>query len=317
MAKVIEYDVSEVEAGQAGGAGEPPLGIQDAEIMICRARDEKRDGSPANDIEVAFKINDDDDLRWLYEYVGLGEGSDWKLREFTDALGLPPKGKIDPQKLIGKKIKVNIKQGQYEGAPRAEVGRMLKSDATVEDDAGPQDDPAADIDPDFTPSIEGVGDTASYDEWDADDVKGEFEDRKLTVSGRKTQAAMIAALREDDAEPEAEAEADASGAADGFTPTREDDDNKYDDWDADEVTAEASDRGLTLGGGRGNAKAKAIKALREDDTAQNGDGGDDYDTWDAETLLAEVKDRGISMPRGKKTSETLIGLLRAHDAEPF
>lgn len=134
-------------------------------------------------------------------------------------------------------------------------------------------------------------------------------------------------------EPDDDAPAAAGGGtADDFVPTREDPDDEeigsYDDWDEADVLAEAEDRGLTLPGGRGKKLDKALKALREDDAAQDetpkpaADGGepeaDDYDEWTLEELIAEAKDRNLELPRGRKTEEKVIAALREDDAkEPF
>jgi hypothetical protein len=110
----------------------------------------------------------------------------------------------------------------------------------------------------------------------------------------------------------------------------------YDDWPDEDIAAEVEARDLTLPGGRGSARNKGIKALREDDAAADaGDGDDagedpdsgddDYDTWDLDQLQKEWEDRQMGeLPsiRGRNRDERLktaiIEELRKDDVEnPF
>lgn len=125
---------------------------------------------------------------------------------------------------------------------------------------------------------------------------------------------------------------------DGFEPSRESDPEigSYDDWPDGDPESEVEDRGLTLAGGRGDKRAKAIAALRADDEAHEGDGGteddtgttddaDDYEEWDLEKLTSEWNDREMGdLPSVKgrnaesRMKVAMIEALRADDAEnPF
>lgn len=251
LAKLIKYDVTDVEESGGGTGVKAKPGLYAAKIMKCAAREEKRDGTPANDIEVALNIGEEYD--WLFTYIGLSKAADWKLKEFTAALGLPDKGGIDTDKLIGKMVRVKVNPGTYEGQPSPSAGRLMK--AQKGDEPGPvsavsataagsnghdatDDEPEAAVDdtprwregqPDPDNPDELVG---SYDEWEDEDVFGEVTDRDLTLPGGRggKRAKAIAALRADDeaasAEPEPDAEPDA------------DDDGDYEAWSTEELVAE-------------------------------------------------------------------------------
>lgn len=361
MAK-ITYDVTDVEVGEGGN--QPKPGVYDATIAQVTHRTEKRDGSPANDLEIAYDLGEG--YAWVYSYVGLEDSSAWRLRELTDALGLKAKGALDTEKIKGKKVRVKINPDTYNDEYRARIGRVMAYGSdngdgpTGESDDGPDADAgtSGDVDEDelfaerypnapddFVPSREGDEGIDSYDDWAADDVKGEVSDRGIVVSGRrKTQKALIEALRQDDSEwvelleggsadaegdddgdGDGESEAEASAYPEGYEPQRETDDNSYDDWDEGDLEGELNDRGLEVGSGRGNKKAKIIKALREDDenpltgeAAGDGDGADEYDDWDLEQLVSEAKERELDVPRGRVTKDKIITILRKNDAEdPF
>jgi hypothetical protein len=329
---LIEYDVTDVP--ESGGGGEQaPVGTYDAKISHCVHRETKKDGSPVDDLEVAFQIiNEDESYSWVYTYIGLDEPSAWKMREFTDALSLKAKGKLDPDKMIGKQVRLKVNAGSYDGEYRAKAGRIMSSsngDGPSASGEEPDDDATPDADDGFAPTREAESDAGSYDDWSEEDIKGEFTDRGLEISGRKTQKAMITALRTDDEEASGDADTTgdhdasaSSGYPDGYTPQRETDEDSYDSWSDDDVEGEFTDRGLELAGGRGNARTKQLKALREDDAnPKDGSGGgaaDDYDNWDLEQLVTEAKERNLAVPRGKKSEADIIEILRADDGtDPF
>src|SRR4029077_5806220 len=128
-----------------------------------------RDEDGKNDWEVVVRITDGEFKGApLWSYVHQGEASRWKLREFLDALGLPPKGKTDLDKQIGKKIRGKVVAGTYEGEYRGKLGRFLppEGETQTDDDAPPVDDDE--------PTTGGAGE--DYSAWDIDELKSEAED---------------------------------------------------------------------------------------------------------------------------------------------
>jgi hypothetical protein len=293
VAKLIEYDVSGVEESSGGTGVKVKPGVHPARIVRCSKREEKKDGTPANDIEVALDFGEEFD--WGFTYIGLSEAADWKLAEFVRALGLKEKGKLDPEKQIGKVIRVKVNSGSYDGVYSPDIGRLMKAQPGDEDligqsvsemssnGAGAAGPDADDVEPDAdapTYYREGEPDpedadaiVGSYDDWPDSDLEAEVADRSLTLPGGRgsKKNKMIAALRADDeewkaaggAEPADEAEPAADGDA-------QDD---YDEWDTDKLKEEWGDRGLgdvpVIRGSNaeGRLRDKIIKALREDDEA--------------------------------------------------
>jgi hypothetical protein len=287
VAKLITYDVSNVEEQEGSTGVKVKPGVKVAKIMVCEQRTQKTDGSPANDIRLGMSVGPEYD--WVWTYIGLGEASDWKLKEFIKAVGLKDKGKMDPDKMKGKILRVKINSGEYDGEYSPRVGKLFPAQP-------------------------------------GDEVGGVSEMSTNGASGPD----------EDDLnEP-------AVGEAEEFVPTREDPDDEevgtYDEWDEVDLLGEVEDRGLTMPGGRGTKKVKAIKALRADDEAASEEpeeeeesddddtpDTDDYETWTVEDLTTEWGEREMGdLPniRGRNREERLktaiIEQLRKDDTDnPF
>lgn len=295
MAKLIEYDVSGVEESSGGGTGvKVRPGVHVAKIERCTERTEKRDGSPANDIEVALNFGEEFD--WGFTYIGLSQAADWKLAEFIRALGLKDKGKLDPDKMVGKYLRVKVNSGTYEGEYSPDMGRLMKIQKG-----------------DIEAWQSGNG-TAS--EFSQSAAAGPDTDEE---AGDEPEASGDSFYREGQPDPEDPNE--TVGA--------------YDDWPDEDLEAEVNDRGLTLPGGRGSKKNKMMAALRADDEAQGtaeagedeaeAEGEDDYDEWDLDQLKAEWAERELGdLPviRGRNSEARLqaklIEELRDDDkANPF
>jgi hypothetical protein len=276
MAKLIEYDISGVEASSGGGSEEPKPSVYPAVIRVCERRTEKNDGTPIDDLRVALDLGGD--YRWLWTYIGFGATSEWKLAEFLRALGMKEKGKFDPDKLVGKMIRIKVNPGTYEGEYRADVGRLMKPvrgdelPEASEDGAGPQaeaeQEPEAE-DGEFSPSREGE-EFGSYEEWGDADLESEVEERGLTVAGGrgKKRDKWIKTLRDDDS-ADASEEGDDDFGEEGEAKAEGEDD--YDEWENELLEAEFKDRELDLPTkprGKNAAeryKTAMIAALREDD----------------------------------------------------
>src|SRR5215831_7684704 len=295
MAKLIEYDVSGVEESSGGGTGvKVRPGVHVAKIERCTERTEKRDGSPANDIEVALNFGEEFD--WGFTYIGLSQAADWKLAEFIRALGLKDKGKLDPDKMVGKFIRVKVNSGTYEGEYSPDMGRLMKIQK-------------GDIE-----AWESGNGTAS--EFSQSAAAGPDTDEE---GGDEPEASSDSFYREGQPDPEDPNETVGS----------------YDEWPDEDLEAEVNDRGLTLPGGRGSKKNKMMAALRADDEAQGtaeagedeaeAEGEDDYDEWDLDQLKAEWAERELGdLPaiRGRnadaRLQAKLIEELRDDDkANPF
>ena len=252
----IAYDVSDVEG--AGGE-DPPPGIYEATIVAAEQRTEKADNSPANDIHVTFDLGGD----WVrkHTYIGLGENAAWKLKEFTNALGMKDKGTIDTTKLVGKKVRIKLNADTYDGEPRSKVGTILKLKPARGEAAAEPEEEEVEEEPEEEEADDG---SVDLDEMDRDELKAFIKDNDLRDAGvrvlktdsdddlrtkiREAMPDMEPAEEEEDEEPEEE----ASG---------EEDD--YDQWKLAELKEELGNRDITVESPV--TKAKAIAALRDND----------------------------------------------------
>lgn len=306
MAKLIDYNVEDVEASGGGTGEKAPIGVYVAKIMLCEARDKKADGTAIDDIRVGLSVGEKFD--WLFSYIGLpGSTTEWKFAEFIRALAMKEKGKFDTAKQVGKLIRLKVNSGVYEGAYSPDAGRMMKAQpgdewgqkigaiasaaAEASEEPGDSDPPEsgdddqvtgeslyASTDPNFTPSREGEEGIGSYDDWSDEDVEAEVDDRGVTVPGGRgnKRDKMVIALREDDSDFSESigkygdgAEPSAEPEAEATAGVVEDD---YDDWDLEKLKEEWSARemgDLPAIRGRNAAdrlKAAIIEGVRQDDT---------------------------------------------------
>lgn len=276
MAK-IKYNVKGVERKTFV---EPEPGLY--EMVIEEA--EYRDSDGKNDIKLSLKITENNDKfvgSMVFTYVNLGESSQWKLAELTDALGMPESGEIDTIKMKGKKLKVKVNADSYNGEYRARAGRLAPLEARDEE-VGAADDPdagAAD-DPDAGTATASAGDGETivvernnvelstdpgyYDDWSDQDAFDEIENQGINLGRKKkTKANVIAALIEL-VQSEAGGDGEAEAATEG---------DKYDDtdeWTDAALAAEYKKRELDTIEGKKN-RAKVIEALRADDSKSGDD----------------------------------------------
>ena len=292
MAKLIKYDVSGVEESGGGTGVKVKPGLRIAKIVRCQQREAKRDGSPANDIEVALDFGSEYD--WGFTYIGLSEAADWKLAEFVRAVGLKDRGQFDPDKMLDKFVRVKVNSGQYEGEYSPQMGKLMKA-VSGDDETWAEGNGSVS-------ELSGSSKSGPED----DDDNGDDDDDAAVDTKTYSKA--------------------------GFEPSREGEEfGSYDDWTDDDLYAEAEDRDLTLPGGRGSKRNKTIAALRAEDNAVSDAADeaetteDDYDEWDLDQLKEEWDQRQLGkLPaiRGRGAEESMMAAiieqLRADDSEnPF
>jgi hypothetical protein len=280
LAKLIGYDNTGVETSQGGTGVKARPGVYVARVERCEQREKTRAGTPANDLEVALNVGEDFD--WVFTYVNLGV--DWKVAEFTRALGLPEKGRFDPGKQVGQLIRIKINPGTFEGSYSPDAGRMMKP-LDEDEEPGPvsgiaegngevPDEEAEEAvataataeryADGFEAAREGDEGIESYEEWSDEDLAAEVEDRGLTVPGGrgKKRDKLIAALRAED--EEVAGEGGSNGGAEATT-------DEYEEWSVDQLKEEWEAREMgDLPSIRGrNADTRLataiVEALREDD----------------------------------------------------
>lgn len=303
---VIKYDVSDVPEG--GGGEDPQPGMYKGKIVSVTHRSQKSDGSPANDLEVVVDVGSD--YKRLWTYIGLEANTAWKLREFTDALGLPAKGGIDPAKISKQQPEVNVKVSadtDLEGNYRGKVKNLFKPGKA--DEKGEGDTPASGGD--------------DYSEWSTDDLTAEIENRGLDLpKGRKTVDKLAEVLENDDAET-AKAQSDDEEPAAGLPDEYAD----IDEWDADDLKAELEKLSLKVSGRFSEDKARdlIIEHVSSNGSEPEDEDGeaeaDDYDEWELQELKDEIevrKGQGAEIEiGGRQTKEKLITALREDDKTAF
>lgn len=314
----VKYDVSDVESG--GGGVEPQPGLYPGKIVSVTHRTKKNDNTPVNDFEVVVDIGAE--YVRLWSYIKLPgdpsyDNSKWKLREFTDALDLPPKGSIDPKKLEGKPVMVKTKM-RRDDPERAEIKNLFKPGMES-------------VKPD---EAEALAEDQDYSTWSIEDLEAEISDRNLEMpAGRKTVAKLAAVLEEDDAATDgAQADGDGGGGDGEFNIVDVEGYEDFDEWSTDDLKEELNTREIKLSGRFSEAKAREaiIEAVAAEAEGEGGedDGGDDappddeYDQFTDQELKDEIKERvdggaEISIS-GRWTRDKAIEALRADDeANPF
>jgi len=310
----IKYDNSDIEGG--GGGKEPDPGLYPGKIVAVTHRTKKSDGSKVNDLEVTVDIGEEYVRLWSYIKLPGDPAYDqsrWKLRELTDAIGLPPKGTLDPKKIEGKPVMVKTKM-RRDDPDRAEIKNLFKpGEESLKDGEDPTDEA-----------------TDDYTEWSVEDLEAEIQERGLDMpSGRKTVAKLAAVLEEADGEggDDSEAEGDEP-EGEGFDITQHEGFEDWDDWSNDDLKEFLSENDIQISGRFSEAKARdaIIEHVQGSGEPAAGDGDaapdDDYDEWSDDELKDEIKDRveqGAEIDiKGRWTRDKAIAALRAdNEAEPF
>jgi Protein of unknown function (DUF669)/SAP domain len=123
---VVKYDLRNVEPGQDFDTP-IPVGLYKMKIAKLEEK-ESKSGNPMLELELEVPSGDFKG-RKVWDYIVLNEGSEWKLRQLVDALGLKAKGSLDTNKMQGEVLLVRIKhesnEDYEEGAPQAKVKALL------------------------------------------------------------------------------------------------------------------------------------------------------------------------------------------------
>jgi len=315
---VIKYDVSDVETG--GGGVEVPIGLHPGKIVGCTHRTAKSDGTTKiSDLEVVVDFGEEYMRKWTYIKLPDDPSWDkdkhgWKLREYTDAIGLPPKGSIDPKKCLNLPVMVKIKQ-RRDDPDATEIKNLFKpgAESLSGADAAELADAAS-------------GAENDYSTWTKEDLTAEIEERGLEMpSGRISEAKLIDVLVEADAEADpnaTEVEAEGDGELD---ETRA---GYYGDWSDQDIKDELDAKEIKLAGRF--SRNKGIEALVEaanegnvvPDEGEPDAEPDEYDNFTDQELKDEIADRvkdgaEVSVV-GRWTKDKAIAALREDDASaPF
>lgn len=345
----VKYDVEDVESG--GGGEEPQPGSYPGKIVSVVHRKKKAQGNEViSDFEIVCDIGKEYVRLWTYVKLPddpnwSKESHGWKLRELTDALGLPPKGSIDPAKITKQQPAVLVKITSDTHRDSGEYRGKIKNLFPIGDNKTPADEagePAADG--------EGPFERTEMETWTDEDIRGYAEEIGVdNITGRGWKPKLLDAIvekQDEGAEPEAGEEPEAAtgpaldGVSEDVLAELKPDADYYGEWSDDDIKWMVE--GLGIEGnvptsGRG-WKPKAIAAIVE--LAEGGGGEapadgeeepDDYDdvddagnpVWPDEDLAGEIVTRNETGAEikisGRKTREKMIEALREDNknATPF
>lgn len=345
----IKYDVSDVEAG--GGGEEPQPGLYPGKIVGITQRATKKNSSDkVNDLEVVVDIGKE--YVRMYTYIKLPgdpafDNQKWKLREFTDALGLPPKGALPELKtLSGKAVNVKVSADtDRDGGYRGRIKNLFlpTTDAPAGSSNGDEPDGSGD---------EGPYGREEIETWSDEDLKGYAEELGVEVpTGRGWKVKLIDALimaeaEGDEPDGESDGEEAASsgnaslleGLSDELIAELKTDSDYYADWSDDDVKGFVTDLGIdgnVATSGRG-WRPKAVAGIVEfaeqalggepgtaGEAAAEEDTYEDEGEWPTNDLKAEIEERneqGAEITiEGRWTRAKMIAALREDDksAAPF
>jgi len=207
----LKFDVSDSDPAKASATGTsfepPPPGT-----YVCRIDDASLGKSRKGDdmITLVYEIaSGEHKNKKLWDRIVLTKASEWKLDQFLQAIGAASsrkrKGVLDLEEIVGDAIVVQVKRGEYEGNPTAEVARVSAAaddDDLEDDDFDESDDDIEDLDDeiddadDEDPEDEDEEEDDDYESWSIAELRKELSDRELNPKGAKP--ALIARLREGD-----------------------------------------------------------------------------------------------------------------------
>jgi hypothetical protein len=215
----LKFDVSGSDPAKATGSNfEPPP----AGTYNCRIDETTMGTTRKGDqmITAVYEITDGQHKgKKLWDRIVLTKAAEWKLDQFLQALGIASsrkrKGVLDLEEIVGERITVKVKQGEYNGNPTAEVDRVsaaadsddLDEDEDEEDydeDLDEDDDLDEDVDDDLEEEEEEDEEQSAtdsdddYESMSLAELRAELKERELNAKGAKPS--LIARLRENDEE---------------------------------------------------------------------------------------------------------------------
>lgn len=220
MAK-LKFDVSGSDPEKATGSSFDPCkpGVYQAVIDDYDLGVAKSSGNEMLTLTYKVITPGSEKSKKLWDRIVLTDKAAWKMDQFLQAVGKATKkkrkGTLDLDDLIGETLTVNVRQGEYNGDPTAEVARVsapADEDDLDEDleDEDLEDEELEDEDEDLEDEEEDDEEEEDEDEDDEEledeyedmsvaELRKELKDRELKAAGAKPS--LIARLRADDEEP--------------------------------------------------------------------------------------------------------------------
>ncbi len=254
MAK-LKYNVSDVEEGV--DFDQPlPRGVYRCKVSDIEVGESKSSGKPMMTVE--YEVTQKEGKgRKLWDYIVLDDSSAWKLKQFTDALGLKAKGTLDTDKAVGERVLVRVKHETDNRDPDNPVVRGRVGNVS----AVPSESEAEDVDD--VEDTAGDSDDYTWDdllEYERDELEELIEEEELEVKFNKKTNDDV--LRERVAEAlEVEVPDEDDEDEDGDDEDGEEDGEAYEDMTNADLKAELKARGLSTKG----PKSKMVERLEKDD----------------------------------------------------
>jgi hypothetical protein len=280
----LKYDNTGIE--DLPDAVQAPVGTYRAQIKTAELKTSKN-GNDMVELMLVLthdasgtKIKENYAPVWYYPIWGHDHPFvQMRWKEFIAAVGLKPKGELDPDKLVNKVVQVKLKSdtdedGEYRPSIRKLMPAVAGTDA--EEEPAPEE-PEPEEEPEPDAEEEGQDLSEVIAPMDRNELKAFIKEHELgsladlginkatTDDGIREIIVNAWPDDEEEPEPEPEAEAEAEPEAepeDGATPAAADD--GYEDLSSDDLKKELAERELPTGG----TKAVKIARLRADDGSE-------------------------------------------------
>lgn len=179
MAKKIRIDFSKTEERSGWNTRQIPAGIYKAEIVSVKET-EAQDGTGM--LVYGFRPSSSKFRTRMFPfYCKLQQNQLWKLRDLLVAAGekIPKKAlNIDPNKVVGREIAIEVEDDVWEGKVRSQVQAVFGAVMAEDDEDAREDDTAADV-AEADDVDEGMDDLDDEMEDDFDDDYEDEEDDEL------------------------------------------------------------------------------------------------------------------------------------------
>lgn len=269
----VKYDVRDVEPGQDFDTPFP-AGIYVMEIESATKKQSKSSDEPM--LELVLKVvKGEHKGRKVWDYIVLNENSDWRMKQLVDALGEKGKGTLSENKVVGSKIKANIK---IEGSKDDEYGESnkvksyvakKKADEQAEADEEAEADGTAE-----DAEAEAEGEESGEEEWTYDDlVKMDKAEIKEWYDENGAEFELVKGMSIEDV---------ALGLAEEFElkgiPGQEDEEAEGEDGEVDYdsmTVAELKEAAEGLGVSPKGTKKALLKKVKKAAAEQTDGGGED------------------------------------------
>ena len=179
MAKRIKIDFTKTEERSGWNTRQIPEGLYRAKVVSVQET-EAQDGTAMLVYGFVPEDNRFKSRRFPY-YCKLQQNQLWKLRDLLVAAGetVPKRAvNIDPEKIVGKSVAIEVEDDSYNGNVRSSVNGVYGVDILDEDGGDTEvedDEEYDDEDGDYEEDVEEVEDESDEDE-DYDDEEEDLED---------------------------------------------------------------------------------------------------------------------------------------------